>query len=83
MVEKSLEVRKRVGYLPETVPLYTDMTVTNYLKYMGTLRGMPGSRIRTRISDVIDVCRLGDLIARRRSASSPRGSGSVSESPRP
>ena len=60
VVEKSLEVRKRVGYLPETVPLYTDMTVTNYLKYMGTLRGMPGARIRTRLGEVIDVCRLGD-----------------------
>ena len=35
VVDKSLEVRKRVGYLPETVPLYTEMTVTNYLKYMG------------------------------------------------
>ena len=41
VVEKSLEVRRRVGYLPETVPLYTEMTVTNYLKYMGTLRRMP------------------------------------------
>ena len=60
VVEKSLEVRKRVGYLPESVPLHTEMTVTNYLKYMGTLRGMSGRRIRTRIDDVIDVCRLGD-----------------------
>ena len=60
VVEKSLEVRRRVGYLPETVPLYTDMTVTNYLKYMGTLRGMPGSRIRSRVDDVIGVCRLED-----------------------
>ncbi len=60
VVEKSLEVRKRVGYLPETVPLYTDMTVNNYLKYMGTLRGMSGSRIRRRLDDVIGVCRLGD-----------------------
>ena len=60
VVEKSLEVRRRVGYLPETVPLYTDMTVTNYLKYMGTLRGMPGRKIRSRLDEVIDVCRLGD-----------------------
>jgi ABC-2 type transport system ATP-binding protein len=36
------------------------MTVTNYLKYMGTLRGMPGSKIRSRLGEVIDVCRLGD-----------------------
>ena len=60
VVEKSLEVRKRVGYLPESVPLHTDMTVTAYLKYMGTLRRMNGRRIRRRIDDVIDVCRLGD-----------------------
>ncbi len=60
VVEKSLEVRKRVGYLPESVPLHTEMTVTNYLKYMGTLRRMNGRKIRRRIDDVIDVCRLGD-----------------------
>ena len=60
VVEKSLEVRKRVGYLPESVPLHTEMTGSSYLKYMGTLRGMNGRRIRARIDDVIDVCRLGD-----------------------
>ncbi len=60
VVEKSLEVRRRVGYLPETVPLYTEMTVTNYLKYMGTLRSMSPGRIKTRLDQVIDVCRLGD-----------------------
>ncbi len=60
VVEKSLEVRKRVGYLPESVPLHTEMTVSSYLKYMGTLRGMNGRRIRARIDDVIDVCRLED-----------------------
>lgn len=60
VVEKSLEVRKRVGYLPESVPLHTEMTVTNYLKYMGTLRRMNGRQIRRRTEDVIDVCRLGD-----------------------
>ena len=60
VVEKSLEVRKRVGYLPESVPLHTEMTVTSYLKYMGTLRGMNGRSIRRRIDDVIDVCRLED-----------------------
>ena len=60
VVEKSLEVRKRVGYLPETVPLYTEMTVTNYLKYMATLRALPPGRIKGRLDDVIGVCRLGD-----------------------
>lgn len=60
VVENSLEVRRRVGYLPETVPLYTDMTVSSYLRYMGTLRGMPPRSIKRRIGDVIDICRLGD-----------------------
>ena len=60
VVEQSLEVRRRVGYLPETVPLYTDMTVTSYLKYMGTLRGMASRNIKRRIEDVIEVCRLED-----------------------
>ncbi len=60
VVEKSLEVRRRVGYLPETVPLYTEMTVTSYLKYMGTLRAMSPARIKVRLDEVIGVCRLGD-----------------------
>lgn len=46
VVEESLEVRKRVGYLPETVPLYTDMTAVEYLKFMADLRHIPNSRER-------------------------------------
>jgi ABC-2 type transport system ATP-binding protein len=41
VVEESLEVRRRVGYLPETVPLYNDMSVFEYLKYMADLRHIP------------------------------------------
>jgi len=60
VVEKSLEARRRIGYLPETAPLYTEMSVTGYLKYMGTLRGMPPRAIKGRIDDVVGVCRLED-----------------------
>ena len=60
VVEQSLEVRRRIGYLPETVPLYTEMTVTNYLKYMGTLRRMAPRQMGRRVNEVIDLCRLGD-----------------------
>jgi len=60
VVEQSLQARRKVGYLPETVPLYTEMSVASYLNYMGTLRGMEPKRIKLRISEVIDVCRLGD-----------------------
>lgn len=41
VVEESMEVRKRVGYLPETVPLYDDMTALDYLKFMADLRRIP------------------------------------------
>ncbi len=41
VVSESLDVRKRVGYLPETVPLYTDMTAFEYLKFMADLRHLP------------------------------------------
>ncbi len=41
VVEQSLEVRKRVGYLPETVPLYPEMSVVAYLEFMGSLRRVP------------------------------------------
>jgi ABC-2 type transport system ATP-binding protein len=58
VVTHSLDVRRHIGYLPETVPLYTDMTVKDYLAFMGKIRGMSQQRIRTRIPEVIDICRL-------------------------
>ncbi len=48
---ESLEVRQCVGYLPETVPLYPDMTVKGYVKYIADLRGVSHSKDRT--SDVL------------------------------
>jgi ABC-2 type transport system ATP-binding protein len=46
VVAESIEVRKRVGYLPETVPLYSDMTALEYLKFMADLRQLPDSEDR-------------------------------------
>ena len=56
--EEPLDARASIGYLPETVPLYTDMTVREYLHYMGELRGMSKPRIRARVEDVFGLCRL-------------------------
>jgi ABC-2 type transport system ATP-binding protein len=42
--DASMEVRKRVGYLPESVPLYRDMTALGYLMYMAEIRGVPNRR---------------------------------------
>lgn len=66
--EDSLEVRKHIGYLPENVPLYTDMTVEGYLGYMGKLRNVPKLTLAQRIGDVMDACgltpRRSDLIGK-------------------
>lgn len=57
---ESLAARKHIGYLPETVPLYTDMTVKAYLDYQATLKGMKGAHRKARIDDVIHRLRLED-----------------------
>jgi ABC-2 type transport system ATP-binding protein len=51
VVEESLEVRRHVGYLPETVPLYPDMTVGGYVHYIAALRGVP--ELASRVEDVL------------------------------
>jgi len=56
VVEQSLEVRKRVGYLPETVPLYPDMTVFDYLKYMADLRNLKNAE--DRVDEVLETVHM-------------------------
>jgi len=58
VVDQSLEVRRRVGYLPETVPLYPDMTVFDYLKFMADLRHLPDAE--ERVDDVLDMVHMTD-----------------------
>jgi ABC-2 type transport system ATP-binding protein len=58
IVEESLEVRKRVGYLPETVPLYNDMTALEYLKFMADLRRIPDSQERA--YETLESVNLGE-----------------------
>ena len=57
IIKNSIDARKLIGYLPESVPLYTDMTVKEYLSYMGSLRGM-GKNILNRVDEVIDLTSL-------------------------
>ena len=58
ILSESLEARRHTGYLPETVPLYLDMTVEDYLGYMGRIRGMSRRYVRRRIDEVVGICRL-------------------------
>ena len=53
------EVRRRIGYLPEDTPLYTDMPVIEYLRLSADLQSVPTAAVDTRIQDMMDVCGLG------------------------
>ena len=56
--KESREVRKRIGYLPENVPLYPEMTVTKYLKYMAKIRSVSRSSIKRQLDNAIEACGL-------------------------
>lgn len=58
---ESLEVRRRIGYMPENVPLYVDMRVKEYLRFRGALKGLSGSRLRKRMGEVMEICGLTDV----------------------
>lgn len=59
---KQLEVKTKIGYLPETVPLYEDMRVFEYLKFIAEIRGIAKDNIQARIKYVIDACGLSSVI---------------------
>ena len=59
IIKNSFEARKLLGYLPENVPLYLDMTVTEYLVFMAKIRGMNES-VNKRVNEVIEITSLGD-----------------------
>jgi len=55
-----LRYRRQLGYLPEKVALYEDMTVKEYLVYRASLKGEPAKRIRRRIGEAAEICRIPD-----------------------
>src|SRR4051794_4595628 len=59
--ENPMEVKKRIGYLPETPPVYTDMEVHEYLSFAGQLKGISSRDIKARVDDSIAKCSLGDV----------------------
>jgi ABC-2 type transport system ATP-binding protein len=59
--EHPLEVRKRIGYLPETPPLYPEMGVSEYLDFAGRLKGIASADIKKRVDEVVGRCALGDV----------------------
>jgi len=64
VMDKSFEIRKRIGYLPESNPLYTDMKVHEYLKFVAAARQIPKSDRTKAIKHMVDVCGLSDVIGK-------------------
>lgn len=60
--DESLEVRKKIGYLPELVPLYTDMSVIDFLYFAAEAKRIPNSDIPKRVDSVIDDCNLNEYV---------------------
>jgi ABC-2 type transport system ATP-binding protein len=61
---QSAQVRRQVGYLPESVPLYPEMRVREYLHFRGKLRGLDRARRESRIALVAERCWIGDVLDR-------------------
>ena len=61
VMDKPLEVKKRIGYLPETPPLYPEMAVAEYLKFVGRLKGISSNEINSRVDDVCKRCAVDDV----------------------
>jgi ABC-2 type transport system ATP-binding protein len=55
---QSLEARRRIGYMPENVPLYEEMRVREYLRFRAQLKGLGNHDARRRVGEVIDICGL-------------------------
>lgn len=59
--ENPIEVKKRIGYLPETPPVYGDMKVQEYLRYVAELKGLEKSKITRNVADAIEKTQLGSV----------------------
>jgi ABC-2 type transport system ATP-binding protein len=59
--EHSLEVRKKIGYLPEMNPLYMDMNVLDYLEYSAQLHGLKGGAVQHRMREMVTTCGLEEV----------------------
>lgn len=55
------EIRRRLGFLPDTPPLYDEMTVASYLSFVAELKGLEGKVAKNRVSEVLDTCNLSDV----------------------
>jgi gliding motility-associated transport system ATP-binding protein len=59
--EKPFEVKKRIGYLPETPPVYPEMSIADYLTFVGRLKGVPNGELKRRVDEVMERCAVADV----------------------
>src|SRR5580700_5526398 len=64
VLEQPMEVKKRIGYLPETPPVYHEMEVQEYLTFVGKLKGMSGATLAARVTEVAERCAVADVRAK-------------------
>src|SRR5437868_5222550 len=64
VVEHPMEVKRRIGYLPETPPVYPEMEVHEYLNFVGRLKGISSADIGKRVDEVMGRCAVGDVRAK-------------------
>jgi ABC-2 type transport system ATP-binding protein len=61
VMKQSVAVRRRVGYLPESVPMYPEMRVREYIDFRAKLKGVPRKDRPMKVDDVMDRCRISDV----------------------
>lgn len=61
VLEQPLEVKRRIGYLPETPPIYPEMETAEYLRFVGKLKGLRGANLQKRVDYVCDRCAIADV----------------------
>jgi len=64
VLDQPLEAKRRTGYLPETPPLYPDMTVREYLTFVAKIKGVPSREVRSRVDDAMAKTRVADMSKR-------------------
>jgi ABC-2 type transport system ATP-binding protein len=61
VVDEPLEAKRRTGYLPEAPPVYPDMTVTEYLAFVGRIKGIPRGELNSRLGEVTERCAITEV----------------------
>src|SRR5579863_9391255 len=61
VIEQPMEVKRHIGYLPETPPVYPEMEVAEYLAFVGKLKGLSGATVAKRVDEVAERCAVADV----------------------